>query len=205
MPTIPLPVVYLARHGETEWAAAGRHTGRTDIPLTEHGQTDARRLGARLAGRVFARVWTSPAERAKRTCELAGYGPVAELDPDLWEWDYGEYEGRTSADIRAVRPDWRLFRDGCPGGESPADVAARADHIVARVRSAGGDVLLFSSGHISRVLAARWLGLDPAAGALFMLGTGALCILGYDHDLTEPAVRLWNDRSHLGPLPEPCG
>jgi broad specificity phosphatase PhoE len=199
MPTTTLPVVYLARHGETEWAAAGRHTGRTDIPLTERGQTDAHHLGARLAGRTFARVWTSPAERARRTCELAGFGPKAELDPDLWEWDYGEYEGRTSADIRTAKPGWRLFRDGCPGGESPADVAARADRIVARVRAAGGDVLLFSSGHISRVLAARWLGLDPSAGALFVLGTGALCILGYDHDLTEPAVRLWNDRSHLGP------
>jgi probable phosphoglycerate mutase len=122
---------------------------------------------------------------------------VAELDPDLWEWDYGEYEGRTSADIRAARPGWRLFRDGCPGGESPADVAARSDRVVARVQATAGDVLLFSSGHLSRVLAARWLGLDPSAGALFVLGTGALCILGYDHDRTEPAVRLWNDRGHL--------
>ena len=194
-----LPVVSLARHGETEWAAAGRHTGRTDIPLTARGEADAHRLGARLAGRAFARVWTSPAERARRTCELAGYGAAAESDPDLWEWDYGEYDGRTTADIRAARPGWRLFADGCPGGESPADVAARADRVIARVRAAGGDVLLFSSGHLLRVLAARWLGLDAAAGGRFVLGTGALCILGYDHDLTEPAVRSWNDRSHLGP------
>jgi probable phosphoglycerate mutase len=194
-----LPVLYLARHGETEWAAAGRHTGRTDVPLTAQGGADAKRLGARLAGRAFARVWTSPAVRASRTCELAGFGAVAEPDPDLWEWDYGEYEGRTSAEIRAARPGWRLFTDGCPGGESPAAVAARADRVIGRVRSAGGDVLLFSSGHLLRVLAARWLGLDAAAGGLFVLGTGALCVLGYDHDPSEPAVRLWNDRTHLGP------
>jgi broad specificity phosphatase PhoE len=194
-----LPILYLARHGETEWAAAGRHTGRTDIPLTARGEADARRLGARLAGRAFARVWTSPALRARRTCELAGFGPVAELDPDLWEWDYGQYEGLRSAEIRAARPGWRLFADGCPGGESAADVAARADRVIERVRAASGDVLLFSSGHLLRVLTARWLGLPPAAGGLFVLETGALCALGYDHDLTEPAVRLWNDRSHLGP------
>jgi broad specificity phosphatase PhoE len=190
--------MYMARHGETEWSATGRHTGRTDIPLTSRGEDDARHLGARLAGRPFARVWTSPAVRARRTCELAGYGAVAEPDPDLWEWDYGEYEGLTSAAILTARLGWRLFADGCPGGESPADVAARADRVIGRVRSANGDVLLFSSGHISRVLAARWLGLEASAGALFVLGTGALCILGYDHDRSEPAIRLWNDRSHLG-------
>lgn len=192
-----LPVVYLVRHGETEWAVAGRHTGRTDIPLTARGEDDARRVGERLAGRSFARVWTSPAIRARRTCELAGYGTVAEPDPDLWEWDYGEYEGRTAADIRAARPGWQVFADGCPGGESPAAVAARADRVIARVCGVPGDVLLFSSGHILRVLAARWLGLGPAAGALFLLGTGAVCILGHDHDRSEPAVRLWNDRLHL--------
>jgi broad specificity phosphatase PhoE len=192
------PTVYLARHGETEWTVAGRHTGRTDIPLTPRGEEDGRKLGARLTGFSFVRVWTSPAIRARRTCELAGYGPVAQPDPDLWEWDYGEYEGLTSVAIRSARPDWRLFDDGCPGGESPADVAARADRVIGRVRAAGGDVLLFSSGHISRVLAARWLGLEASAGGLFILGTGALCILGYDHDLSEPVIRLWNDRSHLG-------
>ena len=152
----------------------------------------------RLAGRTFARVWTSPALRARRTCELAGFGSLAELDPDLWEWDYGQYEGLTSAAIRSARPGWRLFADGCPGGESPADVSARADRVIARVRAASGDVLLFSSGHVSRVLAARWLGLEASAGRLFVLGTGALCILGYDHNPSEPVIRLWNDRSHLG-------
>jgi broad specificity phosphatase PhoE len=192
-----LPVVYLIRHGETEWSAAGRHTGRTDVPLTDRGEADARRLGARLAGRAFAQVRASPAVRARRTCELAGFGPTAEPDPDLWEWDYGEYEGRTSAEIQAARPGWRLFTDGCPGGESPAEVAARADRVVARIRVARGDVLLFSSGHLLRVLAARWLGLGAAAGGLLVLGTGALCVLGYDHDRAEPVIRLWNDRSHL--------
>jgi broad specificity phosphatase PhoE len=192
-----LPAIYLARHGETEWTVSGRHTGRTDIPLTSRGEDDARLLGARLAGRTFARVWTSPAQRARRTCELAGFGSVAELDPDLWEWDYGQFEGLTSEAIRSARPGWRLFADGCPGGESPADVAARADRVIGRVRTVGGDVILFSSGHISRVLAARWLGLEALAGGLFVLGTGALCILGYDHDLSEPVIRLWNDRSHL--------
>jgi broad specificity phosphatase PhoE len=193
-----LPLAYLTRHGETTWAAAGRHTGRTDIPLTDRGEEDARRLGARLAGLTFVRVWTSPAVRARRTGELAGYGS-AEPDPDLWEWDYGAYEGLQSAEIRARAPGWQLFRDGCPGGESPADVAVRADRVVARIRATPGDVLLFSSGHVLRVLAARWLGLEPAAGRLFLLGTAGLSILGYDHDLSEPAVRLWNDRTHLGP------
>jgi broad specificity phosphatase PhoE len=195
----PLPLVYLTRHGETAWAAAGRHTGRTDIPLTDRGEEDARRLGQRLAGLVFSRVWTSPAVRAWKTCELAGYGSTAEPDPDLWEWDYGDYEGLQSAEIRAQAPGWQLFRDGCPGGESPADVAARADRVIARIRVVAGDVLLFSSGHVLRVLAARWLGLEPAAGRFFLLGTAALSILAYDHDLSEPAVRLWNDRTHLGP------
>jgi probable phosphoglycerate mutase len=194
-----LPVAYLARHGETAWAADGRHTGRTDIPLTERGEADGRRLGARLAGLSFVRVWTSPAQRARRTCELAGFGAVAELDEDLWEWDYGEYEGRRSADIRAERPGWLLFRDGCPGGESPADVAVRADRVIARLRAVRGDVLVFSSGHLLRVLAARWLNLAAVDGRLFVLGTGALCALGYDHDRSEPAIRLWNDRAHLAP------
>src|SRR5262245_25342167 len=196
-----LPAVYLARHGETAWTVAGRHTGRTDIPLTPRGEEDGRKLATRLAGQSFVRVWISPAIRARRTCEMAGYGSVAEPDTDLWEWDYGEYEGLTSAAIRAARPDWRLFDDGRPGGESPTDVAARADRVIGRVRAAGGDVILFSSGHISRVLAARWLGLDASAGGLFVLGTGALSILGYDHDLSEPVIRLWNDRLHLGAIP----
>lgn len=192
-----LPRVYLVRHGETEWAALGRHTGRTDIPLTPRGEWAARRVGARLAGIAFARVWTSPATRAARTCELAGFGDIAERDPDLWEWDYGEYEGRVAADIRAGRPGWVVFRDGAPGGESPAQVAARADRVIARARAVDGDVLVFSSGHFLRVLAARWVGLGPETGARLLLSTAAVCILGYDHDRTEPAIILWNDVGHL--------
>jgi broad specificity phosphatase PhoE len=192
-----LPSVYLVRHGETTWALTGQHTGRTDIPLTDRGETDGRRIGARLAGRKFARVWSSPAIRAWRTCELAGFGTVAQRDPDLWEWDYGEYEGLRSEEIQTKRPGWQLFRDGCPGGESPAQVAARADRVIARVRTVDSDVLLFSSGHILRVLTARWLGLDPGAGGFFRLGTASLSILTYDHDRSEPAIQLWNDRSHL--------
>jgi probable phosphoglycerate mutase len=193
-----LPSVYLARHGETAWTVTGQHTGRTDLPLTDRGERNAVRLGGRLQGRIFARVYASPLQRARRTCELAGFGPVAEVDPDLAEWDYGAYEGLRTAEIHRDRPDWHLFRDGCPGGENVADVGARADRVVARLRAAGGDVLVFSSGHILRVVTARWLGLEPAAGRLFVLGTAALSILGYEHDLTEPALRLWNDDGRVG-------
>ncbi len=193
-----LPVVYLARHGETAWSVAGRHTGRTDLPLTERGERNARRLGQRLAGIVFAKVFTSPLERAARTCALAGFSDVAEIDPDLAEWDYGEYEGRTTAEIRSEWPDWHLFRDGCPGGESPDQVGARADRMVRRVRAVEGNVLLFSSGHILRVLAARWLDLEPRAGGLFYLATASLSTLGYEHVLAQPVIRLWNDTSDAG-------
>ena len=192
-----LPVVYLARHGETAWSLSGQHTGRTDLPLTEGGERNARALGARLRGLVFAKTFTSPLQRAVRTCELAGFGNGAELDPDLMEWDYGQYEGRRTAEILEERPDWQLFRDGCPGGETPAEIGARADRVVSRVRAVHGDALLFSSGHILRVLAARWLGLEAAGGRSFVLGTAALCILGYEHNLGEPAIRLWNDTHHL--------
>jgi broad specificity phosphatase PhoE len=195
--TQPLPFVYIGRHGETAWSLSGQHTGRTDIPLTEHGERQARDLGGRLRGVVFAKVLTSPSRRAQRTGELAGFGAVAAIDPDLAEWDYGEYEGRTTAAIIAERPDWRLFRDGCPGGEMPEQVGARADRAIARIRAVPGNVLIVSSAHISRVLAARWLGLEPAGGRYFMLGTASLSILGYEHDLSEPAVRLWNDTSHV--------
>jgi probable phosphoglycerate mutase len=191
-------LVHLARHGETAWSLSGQHTGRTDLPLTERGERNARRLGERLRGLRFAGVFTSPLQRAARTCELAGFGDAAETDPDLVEWDYGRYEGRTGAEIRAERPEWLLFRDGCPGGESPAQVGARADRVVARVRALPGDVLIFSSGHFLRTLAARWLGLEPAAGRLFLLGTASLSTLGYDHGASEPAIRLWNDASHVG-------
>src|ERR1700675_666866 len=151
----PFPVVYLARHGETAWTTTGQHTGLTDLPLTERGERHARKLGERVSGMAFAKVFTSPLRRAIRTCELAGFAPVAETDPDLVEWDYGEYEGRRTIEILAERPDWQLFRDGCPGGESPQQVAARANRVVQRVRGVAGEVLLFSSAHFFRVLAAR--------------------------------------------------
>jgi broad specificity phosphatase PhoE len=192
-----LPLVYLARHGETAWSVSGQHTGRTDLPLTERGEQNARSLGERLRGVTFAKVLTSPLQRASRTCQLAGYGAVAQVDPDLPEWDYGQYEGKRTAEILAERTGWQLFRDGCPDGETPAEIGARADRVVSRVRAVQGNVLIFSSGHILRVLAARWLGLAPAGGKSFLLSTASLSILGYEHDQTEPVIRLWNDTSHL--------
>jgi len=187
------PTAYLARHGETAWSLSGQHTGRTDLPLTEEGERQAQRLRPRLAGRGFVSVFASPTRRAVRTCELAGFGAVAQPDPDLLEWNYGDYEGRRGVEIRQERPGWRLFRDGCPGGESPGDVAARADRVIARLRAVNGDALIFSHGHFLRTLAARWLGLEPAAGQYFALDTGSLSMLGYIHGLSEPALRLWND------------
>ena len=195
--TEALPVVYLARHGETAWSLSGRHTGLTDLPLTPRGERHARRLGTRLQGLAFAKIFTSPLQRARRSCELAGFGATAEVNRDLVEWNYGEYEGRTSDEIHAERPDWRLFRDGCPGGESPVEVGVRADRVIRRVRAVEGNVLLFSSGHILRVLAARWLGLAPVDGRYFLLDTAALCALGYEHDLSQPAIRLWNDAHRI--------
>ena len=192
-----LPAVYLARHGETAWTLSGQHTGVTDLPLTERGEQNARRLGERLQGLSFAKVFTSPLRRVRRTCELAGFGRLAEIDPDLIEWHYGDFEGLTTTDIRKGRPDWQLFRDGCPGGERPGDVAARADRVIARVRAVGRDVLLFSSGHFLRVLAARWLGLEATAGRLLFLGTATLSALGYEHGPDEPVLRLWNDSRHV--------
>jgi len=189
----PLPVVYLARHGETAWSVTGRHTGLTDLPLTARGERDGHRLRYRLQGLAFGKVLTSPLQRARRTCELAGFGDVAEVERDLVEWNYGEYEGRTSDAIHAERPGWQLFRDGCPGGESPVDVGARADRVIRRVRAAEGDVLLFSSGHVLRVLAASWLGLPPGDGHCFLLDTAAVCVLGYEHDVSQPVIRLWNE------------
>lgn len=195
---VPLPVVYLARHGETAWSLTGQHTGLTDLPLTERGERNARRLGEKLAGRQFALVLTSGLTRADRTCELAGFKAAAEVDRNLVEWDYGDYEGRRSDEIHSERPDWELFRDGCPGGESPEQVGARADKVLHRVQNIRGDVLLFSSGHFLRVLAARWLGFEVAAGKSFLLGTASLSMLGYEHRLSAPVVRLWNDTSHVG-------
>jgi probable phosphoglycerate mutase len=193
-----LPVVYLARHGETAWTVTGQHTGQTDLPLTPNGERNARRLGLRLQGMSFVKVFTSPLQRAIRTCELAGFGAVAEVDEDLVEWDYGRYEGMRSAEILAKRPGWQLFRDGCPEGESPEEVGLRADRVVERVRAAGGDVLVFSSGHFIRVLAARWLELGPgSAGKYLLLNTSSLSALGYEHKLSQPVIRLWNDDHHV--------
>ena len=196
--TEALPVVYLARHGETAWSVSGQHTGLTDLPLTQRGERNARQLGKRLKGLAFAKVFTSPLQRAARTCELAGFRAVAEVDRDLLEWDYGRYEGRRTDEIRAERPGWQLFRDGCPGGESPAQVGARADRVVNRVRAIEGAVLLFSSGHFLRMLAVRWLDLEPSSGSRFVLSTGSLSALGYEHDLSQPAIRLWNETRHAG-------
>jgi broad specificity phosphatase PhoE len=194
----PLPVIYVARHGETAWSLSGQHTGVTDLPLTDRGERNARRLGERLKGLSFAKVFTSPLQRAARTCELACFGARAEVDRDLLEWNYGEYEGRRTAEILAERRDWQLFRDGCPGGESPGQIGARADRVVSRLRAIQGDVLLFSSGHFLRVLAARWLGLEPAAGRYFLLSTASLGMLAYEHNSrSEPVIRLWNDTRHV--------
>jgi broad specificity phosphatase PhoE len=167
------------------------------LPLTERGERNARQLGERLQGLKPAMVLTSPLQRASRTCQLAGFGDVAETDPALVEWNYGDYEGRTSADIHSEHPDWQLFRDGCPNGESPNQVGARADLVIGRVRESMGDVLIFSSGHFLRVLAARWLGLGAAGGRYFVLGTASLSALGYEHDLSEPVIRFWDETRHV--------
>jgi len=193
-----LPIVYLARHGETAWSLSGQHTGLTDLPLTDRGERNARRLGERLKGLSFSKVFTSPLQRAMRTCELAGFGGRVEIDRDLLEWNYGEYEGRRTPEILAERPDWQLFRDGCPGGESPAQVGTRADRVVKRTREIQGNVLVFSSGHFLRVLTARWLGLEPAAGKYFLVSTASLSALNYEHNLSQPVIQLWNDTNHVG-------
>jgi probable phosphoglycerate mutase len=188
-----LPRLYLARHGDTEWTDARRKTGRTDLPLNELGVKRARQIGQRLHQFSFAQVFTSPLQRASRTCELAGYGEVAEKNSDLVEWDYGQYEGALSADIWRDRPDWELFRDGCPGGESAKDVAGRADRFISRVLQVDGDVLAFSSGHIIRMIAARWLGLPPNAGRYFYCRPASVGVLGFEHERKgEPIIGLWN-------------
>jgi len=188
----PYPVIYLARHGETAWSLSGQHTGLTDLPLTKDGEDAARRLGKRLKGLSVTKVFTSPLQRAARTCELAGFGAVAQFDPDLVEWNYGKYEGLRTSEIQRIRPDWKLFRDGCPEGETLDQIGTRADRVVNRVRALNDNVLLFSSGHFLRVLAARWLRLEPAAGRYFVLGTASLSALGYEHDISEPVVQWWN-------------
>ncbi|TBC48865.1 histidine phosphatase family protein [Rhizobium ruizarguesonis] len=188
------PEIYLVRHGETEWSLSGRHTGRSDIPLTANGEEAARKLADRLAGLSFSAVWSSPSQRARNTCALAGFGSGAVIKDDLAEWDYGAYEGITTKEILAGRPGWQLFRDGCPNGEFAADVGARADAVIHALRQAAGTILIFSSSHFLRVLAARWLGLPPEGGARFVLDTASISVLGYEHHLTEPVIRRWNQR-----------
>ena len=185
--------LYLMRHGETAWSLSGQHTGRTDIPLTEKGEQDARKLAERLRTVKFSHVFTSPLQRARRTCVLAGLGEVAEIEPDLVEWDYGDYEGQRPADIREARPGWNVFRDGCPGGESPAQVSERADRLIARLRMLEGNIAIFSHGHFGRVLAARWIGLQIRQAQHLLLSTASVSVLGYEHNLAEvPAIILWN-------------
>ena len=196
-----LPVIYLARHGETAWTLSGQHTGLTDLPLTPAGERNARQLGQRLKGLRFAAVFSSPLQRAVRTCRLAGFGSMAKVDSDLVEWDYGQFDGLRSAEILAKYPNWDLFRDGCPGGESPTQIAGRADRVAKRLRALQADVLLFSSGHFLRVLAARWLGLDPVGGRYLLLSTASLSVLGYEHNLSQPVIRLWNDDHHVAKEP----
>lgn len=183
--------VVLVRHGETEWSLSGRHTGSTDIPLTENGRRQAQGLGRRLSDRRFALVLSSPLIRARDTCRLAGLGDAMRVRDDLREWDYGEYEGLKTADVRRERPDWYLFDDGCPGGEDAASVGARVDRVIAEARSAEGDVAIFGHGHCLRVLAARWLELPPQRGGSFVLSTASVSVLGSEH--ARPAVLRWNE------------
>jgi broad specificity phosphatase PhoE len=182
--------VFLIRHGETEWSLSGQHTGITDIPLTEHGRALPMKLAPILAKMKFARIYTSPLSRARETCELAGLGERAEIDSDLVEWNYGDYEGLTPKEIHAQAPDWMLFRDGCPGGEGAEDVGRRVDAVIQRVRAAEKDIALFAHGHVFRVFAARWIGLPPAAGCHFLLDTAAVSVLSYYRGV--PAIKRWN-------------
>jgi len=190
-----LPRHYLIRHGETEWSLSGQHTGRTDIPLTARGADAARELGQRLREIPFARVLTSPRQRARRTWELSELAPAAETEPDLAEWDYGDYEGQRSADILRTRPIWNLFHYGCPHGEIPAQVSDRADRLIVRLRRLDGNVALFSHGHFGRVLAARWIGLPVRAAQHFQFDTASFGILSHEPSHPEvPVITLWNSR-----------
>lgn len=191
-----LPLVFLARHGETAWTISGQHTGLSDIPLTPKGEQDARKLGQRLRRLSIEHVFTSPLQRAAKTCTLAGFNH-AQVDADLVEWNYGDYDGLTRSEIQKSRPDWDLFRDGVPGGETLTQVAARADRIVVKLRALTGDSLVFSSGHILRMLCARWLGQDPQMARLLYLAPASLSTLGYEHKVGKPVIRLWNDTNHL--------
>jgi broad specificity phosphatase PhoE len=182
--------VVLVRHGETEWSRAGRHTSRTDVPLTDEGRREAAGLAAPLRARTFGLVLTSPLARARDTCALAGFGVVARVDDDLREWDYGDFEGRTTADIRAAEPGWSLWSEGAPGGETPAAVAVRADRVIARVRAASGDVLVFAHAHVLRVLAVRWVGLAASDGARLALAPARISVLGYERETA--VIEQWN-------------
>ena len=190
-------MIYLARHGETAWTLTGQHTGITDLPLTEQGERNARALGERLKDHKFVRVFSSPLRRATRTCELAGFGGQAEVDRDLMEWNYGEYEGLRSSDIHATHPNWDPFRDGFPGGESLDQIGSRADRVLSRIGSVNGPVILFSSGHFLRFLAARWLGLNPSSARYFLLSTASLSTLTCEHHRAHPVIGLWNDTRHV--------
>ena len=192
---VATPEILLARHGETEWSTASRHTGRTDIPLTDEGRLQARRLGERLRDRVLTRVLVSPLERALETCRLAGLGGQAEIRPELMEWDYGDYEGLTTADIRETVPGWTVWTHPTPEGETAAQVGARMDGMIEELAAAEGDVALFAHGHVLRVLGARWIGLPPESGALLGLNTATLSILGWERE--RRVIRLWNDSSHI--------
>ena len=183
--------IVTVRHGETEWSLSGQHTSRTDLPLTEEGRKRAERLGPALAGWTFALVLTSPLQRARETCDIAGFADRAEICDDLREFDYGEYEGLTTPQIRETNPEWSLWRDGCPGGEQPDEVGARADRVIEKMRAADGDVLAFAHGHILRILTARWLQMEAAAGARFVLSAGGLSVLGYERE-TE-VIQVWNN------------
>lgn len=204
-----LPLIYLARHGETAWSLTGQHTGRTDIPLTKQGEKNAQQLGMRLQSPsakaaaanealvTFAHVFSSPLQRAMQTASLAGFKNQVIPEPLLLEWNYGDYEGITTKKIHETCPDWQIFRDGCPGGESPDEIAGRCDEMVKKLRSLHGNILLFAHAHILRMLTTRWLGLPPNQGRLYFLNTASLSILGYEHHLNEPVIHLWNDTSHL--------
>src|SRR5262245_46836900 len=194
-----LPTLHLVRHGDTPWSVSHQHTGRADLLLNERGVAQARRLGEYLKRLSFSRVFTSPLQRAAKTCALAGFGDIAESNLDLLEWDYGQFEGKLTSEIVRERPGWELFRDGCPGGESPEDVAARADHFLASIRVVNGAVLAFSSGHIIRMIAARWLGERPGAGRFFLCDPASVGMLAFEHNSRdEPVIRLWNHVGELG-------
>lgn len=193
----PSAMIYLARHGETEWSMTGQHTGLTDLPLTERGERNARSLGMRLKGLKVDRVFVSPLQRARRTCELAGFADRAEVDPDLVEWNYGDYEGLTTAEINKTRPGWRIFRDGCPGGESVDDACLRAERVVERLRALDQSVLLFSSGHFIEMFTTRWVNLPADTATHLFLDTASMSIVGYHRTRTNPVIRLWNCRQHV--------